>query len=433
MTEPRRVRPVARPSRLSRYRSAAFLRLYAIGGCTALLVGLLVSYVSLVATGNAGPLQTDFVAYYSAAHLVITGAGSHIYNLAAFGRYERALVHPLTVRNGVLPYVYPPYMAILTAPLGALSYGTAWLLWFGINLVLAVATIASLQRYLSLGRMGAVLLWAASLSFLPIFVAVAQGQTSIVLLAFLTAAFFAARSRHAWLAGVLLSLALVKPQYVLPILLVLAVQRLWAPLVAFIACSIFLFALPVLVIGPGIETTYLHTLQWYSGWHGQFGSASSLNQSVSGSLQLLMSPSLAFPITVVVGLAAAGLLARAGYRSSQLDIPYALAVVAAVALSPHVLIHDLSLLLLPVAIAVRYRRRGPGHLAPLLLAGSLAVLAGMRLASLVPIQLSVLAMLALSIWLYRVDPRPVQAAPRSASVSLLPSPMPRPHSLLEDV
>lgn len=396
--------------RLARYRSAPYLRMYAIAGCVALLAGLLVSYVSLIAGGNAGPKQTDFVSYYSAAHLVISGAGSHIYDLTAVGQYERALVHPLTVRNGVLPYVYPPYVAILTAPMSLLPYRVAWVLWLGINLLLVAAAIASFQHYLSLGRMSGVLLWAASLSFLPVFVALAQGQISIVLLALLTAAFFASRSRHWWLAGTLLSLALVKPQYVAPILLVLIVRRHWACLAAIATSALIVLAGSALILGPGSETGYLRVLRDAAGWRGQFGYSASLNQSVYGFLQLLIRPSIALPLTAIIAGAAVLALVRTSFRSPNLDIPYAFAVVTGVALGPHVLIHDLSLLLLPVVVAVHYRYTGPPHLTALLLSGSAAVLAGMPLTSIIPIQMSVLAMLALGIWLYRVRPNRIPAA-----------------------
>lgn len=419
-------------SRLARYGSPNFVRLYAIGACVALLSGLVISYLGLVAHGNAGIMQTDFVSYYGAEHLVVSGHGAHIYDLSALGHYERALVHPLTVRNGVLPYVYPPYLALLMVPLGAPSYALAWYIWLGFNVLLILFTIAGLQRYLELRRGSAVLLWAAGLSFLPIFVALAQGQTSILLLALLTASFLAARSEHQPVAGVLLAMALIKPQYVVPVLLVLAIRRYWTTMIAFTVSCAVLFIVPMAALGVNIDLNYIHMLQSAGGWHGQFGYTPAMNQSLWGFTQLLFPSAIATPLTLVIGFAILAGLAHATYRFPALDIPWGLATVIAVILSPHVLIHDLSLLLLPAAILLSFRGDSLPYVGPLLVLGDAAMLLGSRVVAALPVQLSVLAMLALAVWLYRV-----KSASRTDSVQFepvphYPSPKSRPRRLLED-
>lgn len=359
------------------------------------------SLVSLVGAGTTYMMRTDFVAYYSAAHLAATGAGTPIYNLAAFGHFERALVHPLIVRDGVLPYVYPPYLAILMAPLGALPYGVAWLMWLAFNAVLISAVTITLQRYLRLGRVAATLLWTASLSFLPVFVTAIQGQTSILLLALFTSAFLALRAERPWVAGALLSLTLIKPQYALPFLFVLAIRRQWQPLAAFSVSAAVLFVVPTVLLGPAIDPGYARMLGLARTWHNQFGYEADINQSVAGFAQLLLSPGIATVVTLVIGMTMVAALAYVSYRAAAIDLPVGLAVVVAIALSPHVLIHDMSLLVLPAAIAVRVRAGAPMHLGALLTLGYVAVLVGMRLSAVAPIQLSVIAVLALGAWLYR--------------------------------
>lgn len=390
--------------KLSRFRSAVFLQIYAVGICLMVLATFIWSYVGFAAAAAPGIFGGDFVSYYSGAHLAVTGSVDHIYNLTALGQYEGTVVYPNTMGGGVLPYVYPPYLSLLMAPLGMLPYTAAWVVWLAINCLLLGGFLLSLQQYLQLTGKGSALLWVAGLSFPPVFMAAAvQGQTSILLLTLFSAAFFAIRAGYPWQAGVILSLTIMKPQYALPFLLVLAVRRHWSALIAFAVSSGILIAAPMIVLGPGVTAGYVDILRLAATWHDQFGYGPALNQSVSGFMQLLFPPNVAAPATLAVALAALVCLARVAHRSAGLDIPLGLAVIVAFAVSPHVLIHDLSLLILPAAIAVRHRRVGTRYLGAVLALVYIAVLISVRPSSTGPIQLSVVAMFGLAAWLYRAD------------------------------
>jgi hypothetical protein len=73
--------------------------------------------------------------------------------------------------------------------------------------------------------------------------------------------------------------------------------------------------------------------------------------------------------------------------------------VVALLINPHVLVHDLAMLLLPVAVAVAQARRGRSGLTPVLLTGYLLMMVGFRSVSIVPVQLSVLALAGLAVWM----------------------------------
>ena len=99
---------------------------------------------------------------------------------------------------------------------------------------------------------------------------------------------------------------------------------------------------------------------------------------------------MALDVLVLAALALAVRLQR------ELAVQIGLATLAAILISPHVLIHDLALVLLPAAVALRLRDRAPRAVAATLTAGYACVIVGLRLVDFVPIQLSVLAMLALA-------------------------------------
>lgn len=78
----------------------------------------------------------------------------------------------------------------------------------------------------------------------------------------------------------------------------------------------------------------------------------------------------------VAALAAVAVIAR---RCWPADLPFAGATVTALLVNPHVLVHDLSLLLIPAAIAVRHAGAQEPTLWLVLAAGYVVALAGIPL------------------------------------------------------
>jgi hypothetical protein len=411
-------RPVIGMTGFSR---ARLLQRAGIALCLALLIGLVASYIMLLHSGGAGPKKTDFVPYFSAAHLVETGQGDAIYSFHQLGQFEASLVRPLRVKDGVMPYLYPPYFALLLAPLASLPYTVAYLLWTILNVALLGLSILALQRYAGLRGAAALFFWAGALSFLPVLVGLAQGQTSIVLLAVFTGACLALRAGRSVPAGCLLACVLIKPTYVLPLLAVLLLRRSWRAVAACAASAIVLLAAPVLLLGASVNTGYGNTLLEASGWRKQIGGfQAQWNHSISGLVQLLLPGRAATMLALVLCLVILGLFLVAVARTHELDVSFALAIVVGLLVSPHVLVHDLTLLLIPTAIALRLRPEAD-HILPWLLgAGYCAVVAGLAIVTLVPVQLSVLVMSGFFVWALRrlavVDTRGRGDAPGSTII-----------------
>ncbi len=234
-------------------RGRRFLSRAPIAVCAAVLFALCISYITLLRSGAVHIQQSDVLVYYSASHLVLAGHGSAIYSFPALKAVESSTLHSgLTVRNQAA-FLYPPFVALALAPLAAVGYSSAYLLWFILNCLLLVGVLVALQRYLQLRRSGSVLLVVAGASFFPVFATLAQGQVSMLLLAVLTASFLALRAQRDGWAGALLALALIKPPYVLPFLLLLLVQGRWRALASFCAAGAALALLPMAVLGPSIN------------------------------------------------------------------------------------------------------------------------------------------------------------------------------------
>lgn len=376
-------------------------RAYIVGNGAALAFGLLACFAALLWTGAVNLKGWDFFYYYAPSRLIVEGHGALIYNTAALGHLERAMTYPFRVPNGVVPNVYPPYFALLLAPLAALPYNVAYVVWLCLNCFLLAAGTFVFEPLARLGPRRALYVRFAFFCSLPVVVALLQGQTSCLTLALLALVYLALRSERDTLASGALAIAMIKPQYVLPFLLLLLIQRRWRALASFAVASLLLLALPAAILGLSVDAQYLDTLRHAAGWGSNMGGFAPVwNRSFAGFAQLLLPQPASTVVTGVLDLAALALFIRALLRGARLDLAFGLALVVALLVSQHVLIHDLTLLIIPVAIALEYRAVGPRHLVLLLVAVYVLVTVGFGLALFTPVQSATVGMTALGVWLY---------------------------------
>lgn len=352
-------------------------------------------YANLLFTGAVKAGESGLLVYDATARLILGGGAAHIYDPRFLEPFERALLSPLPL-HGVSPFLYPPFVALILTPLGVLPYPAACILWIALNLAVLTAVLAGLRRY---GHMARLTWWPGGLSFLPVFMALAVGQVSLLILGAFTAAFLALARGREEIAGFALALALVKPPYVLPFLLVLLVRRRFRALAAFAAGAAILALIPLPVLGSSADLAYAHLLMSGSHWQSD-GFSAAWNMNFYGFTRLLI-PWLAAPLTTLFDLATLGILIVVTRRRQDIDLPLGLAIIAGLLISPHTLIHDLALLLLPAAVMYRHRTLGPWSLGVFLAAVYAAVIVGIPLVTILPVQLSVLAMVAGIVWFSR--------------------------------
>src|SRR5439155_10383205 len=154
--------------------------------------------------------------FYAAAKLYITSGGSAVYDLAMQRQAELQITGADPSRFVVLPYFHPPYYTLLIAPLALLDYRDAYYVMAAANVVLAAALVFLLVRS-SLSVHGRGWLVAAAMfgGFFPLFVTVLPGQSDLVALVPLAAAYAACAKGRYGVAGSLSALALAKPELLL--------------------------------------------------------------------------------------------------------------------------------------------------------------------------------------------------------------------------
>lgn len=294
----------------------------------------------------------DFFNFYAAAKLYITHGGSAVYDVAMQRQVELQITGQDPSRFIVLPYFHPPYYTLLIAPLAFLDYRHAYYVMAAFNVVLVAALIAILVRTsLRVHGLGWLVAAAMIAGFFPLFVTVLQGQSDLVVLVPLAAAYAAwARGQHGW-AGALSALALAKPQLLLLIPVLFITRRSWRALAAFAGVLGGLGLVSIVTFGPGAVVTYLGSVGTWA-ITGRLPNTSELVYtdpavySLRNILEAIPGGGKVVAFVILVVLLAFVALSLS-WRPDKPRLDFALAIAASLVLSPHQNVHDLALLVIP--------------------------------------------------------------------------------------
>ncbi|HEV2036553.1 MAG TPA: glycosyltransferase 87 family protein [Candidatus Dormibacteraeota bacterium] len=381
-------------------------------------------------------LGPDFFSFYSAAKLYVQSGGSAVYDLVLQKQMQLLVTGQPPDRFIVLPYFHPPYYTLLIAPLAYLDFRQAYYAMAAFNVILAAALVVLLIRSSQCvhGRAGLV---AAALiaGFFPLFVTVLQGQSDLVVLLPLAAAYTAwARGRRGW-AGIFSALALAKPQLLLLIPVLFVARRAWRALAGFAAVVAGLGLVSVAGFGLAPVTGYLNSVgAWAIG--GKLPTAGQVVVYTDTAVYSLRNILDAMPgggtaaLVVLVFLLALVALSLS-WRPDKPRLDFALAIAASLVLSPHQNVHDLALLIIPgfalADLALAGSLRWPRAAAAVLVVAYVALnlTLAFSLWSAAVGALAVAAYLTLERMAVRPDPIPVgefkSGGPRPRRVIVLPA------------
>jgi hypothetical protein len=172
--------------------------------------------------------QDDFVAYWSAARLLLTGGNP--YDPSQVLRIEREeagvpWTEPLMFWN-------PPWIIFILLPFGILNYQFSRVIWFIMHIFAIATSVYGLWKIYGGSRKNILLAWLFAFFFVPTLVMIRYGQSAILVLLSLTGFIYFARYQRWSLAGVSLILATVKPHLVYLVLgwivLYIIRNRIWS-------------------------------------------------------------------------------------------------------------------------------------------------------------------------------------------------------------
>ena len=293
---------------------------------------------------------------YVAGYMVRTGHGPEIYDAGAQNMFQNELVSRADLP---IPFIRPAYQALFYVPLSLLPFRTAYFTFLAFNLALLLFCMQLLRPYMSnLARVD-FRLPSLMFVFFPITVTLLQGQDSIILLALLAGALICIQRNREYMAGVLVALGLFKFQFVIPIFLLFLAWRRWRFSAAFVCTSAALAGISIWILGMTQSIRYLHILIGIGSSLG-FSAASApgfsagaplamnLMANLHGALYtILKGSSSVLPLTVAAS--AATLILVASRRPRGIDA-LLIAIPASALVSYYMYIHDVSILVVPVAV-----------------------------------------------------------------------------------
>lgn len=299
--------------------------------------------------------RSDFVAFYSAGQILRRGLGPDLYNRTLQVRLQSKFAPKLVSDlGGPMPYIHPPFEAVLFAPLAALPYASAYAIWGLTSTLALLAAIWALRPSLPrLRGWSGALPFLCALGFFPVFWCFLHGQDSTLLFLFFVGAFVTMKQQRDFVAGICFALALIKFQYVLPFMAILLLSRKWHVLTGFGLTAAALTVASATIVGWGETLQYPHMLLLLSATNLTMSSMNMPN--LRGFLEnLLGSGVLANWILALVSVAlivSVARLCRFDSRQQRFRLEFSLAVIVSVLVSYHVQVQDLTLLLFPLLLA----------------------------------------------------------------------------------
>jgi hypothetical protein len=304
---------------------------------------------------------SDFTAFYTAGTLLRDGLRDRLYDVQVQHKVQESFTGRLASRQGPLPYIHPPFEALIFLPLSLLPYPQAFVVWDLMNVVALFGVAVLLRRFVTTLRL--IPPWefvTACLAFFPIFVCFLQGQDSILLLLLCTLGFNSLKKEVDLPAGGWFALGVFKFQWVIPIVLLLIVWKRKRVAIGFLAVSAVLMFVSLGLSGWESMIHYpayiLHIVQTPS----LGGVPSELMPNLRG---LVLGWSLPFSGTVenaavvlgsVLLLVFTAIRGRASAQPGNLEMQFSLAIVVSGLIGWHTNAHDLSLLVLPLVLTTDY-------------------------------------------------------------------------------
>ena len=322
---------------------------------TALVAALLIAFnliaFVLVQRGNPDFVKGDFKMFYTAAVALRSGHATDLYSRDLHVSMQQQLLPSLPLRD-VKVYTHPPYELLVFLPFSVLPYKAACYCWLALTLLLAVLCGRMLSGY------------AAVLALFPFLAIMLEQQDSVLVLLILIGSWLGLRRNLDSRAGFLLGLGLFRFQIVVPLALILL---FWKPklLKGFALSGTLVTLISLAMVGPTGLRSYVGYVS--SMAHDSATAVSEryqidprTNPTLRGLVYELasrggesVSPTAARVLPAILGLIdllCLGLARKFMRTDASPEVKFAFAVLLALLLSFHLLMHDLILLALPFTL-----------------------------------------------------------------------------------
>ena len=296
----------------------------------------------------------DFAALHTAVQVYKTNPHDILYDLRLQLSAQQQLfgMDDAAAAEGLSRQPCRPYELALWLPLGGLPYQFAFWVWRAANIAVLLFAAWLLARNLQ-PRRGVAEVAVISLAFFPCCFLLTHGQDTLVIRGLFAICLWALRSERYFLAGAALGLGLFKFQFVLPIVGIMVLRRLWRVVSGFTTSASIVLAVSTAMVGfDGMKRLFQ---LWLRGESGTLVCIDPMRMpNIRGLLASLPGLAPRSPVVLIATLILSALLLFLAARQAK-NVPgpeYALAmsVCFVVLVSFHANTYDLALLILPILL-----------------------------------------------------------------------------------
>ena len=282
---------------------------------------------------NARPRGlSEFLSFFAAGRISVssTAGPAYVYSAADQAMLQNQIAqHLLGATFPLIPYVHPPWFTPLMSVIVHLPYGRAYVAWLSLSALMAGFALWTLLGSNPDVPRGYVI--GAYVSFVPLLVSLMQGQSDSLMLLAVAGCYSAWVAGKMRLAGLLASIAFVKPQLIVLIPALFLARRAWPALNLMLISIGAVVAATVIWSWQGVLRYVQVVAQW--GW-GASRLPISQHDGYSIRILLEMLPGgrgLALvALVILLGLIGLGL----SWSPDSRRIDMALAISASLVLSP---------------------------------------------------------------------------------------------------
>jgi hypothetical protein len=285
------------------------------------------------------PVHPDFRIFYVAAEAGLRYGWSSIYDVSTLRMLSASFPPGQTYITSALPFIHPPLLAWLIAPLTSLPVAVAYAVWCAVLLAALVWAWYVAAPYSGLRKLALLLM---ALALWPVLDAFYFAQPSTLQLALLAAAWWLCVKDRPLAAGGALAFATgLKPHTVILLPLALAASGRYRPFISWATVCALLAAVFAITLGPSGLNNW-----WQALVYGQ----TDPGQALYTLAYLFGSGPLSYALEALQGAAA---LVIARRRRDDVDVVFAAGILGSLAFAFHLHQYDYIELMLAAWLVLR--------------------------------------------------------------------------------
>jgi len=310
-------------------------------------------------------ITADFTSFYTGFKMVLNGDGSSLYDLNLQASYQQELMGNINFEGGLLPYVNPPIVAFVLAPMALLPINTAFFLWTIIDFGLLIWLVVLMNRlFIDWTTQERLIMTITILAFWPLTHTFLLGQFSLLFLICILQMYNSMRSSTPGKGGIWLILLIIKPHNLLIPGASTLNKRFWRIAVTAVVTGIAMVIFSSVFLGISSWLQYIQVLPTMSNNFGKFGFIFNIQYTLRGLLTNIMGYKQANTINVIsIGVFVGSVvlvwllwMQRVPLESRRLKLYFAFTILLSAFLSLHAYPHDDLILVCPAVLFYDYLR-----------------------------------------------------------------------------